>query len=103
MPARAMGAHSGAPSPARATAVRTLERVLVDDAFADLALGAELSARHLSARDAALATELVYGTLRWQRYLDWQLAPHSKRRLDTLDPRVVVVLRMTAYQLFFLE
>ena len=43
---------------------------------------------------AALATELVYGTLRWQRYLDWILAPHSKRRLDTLDPRPLVALRL---------
>src|SRR5207245_332320 len=52
---------------------------------------------------AALATELVYGTLRWQRYLDWILAPHSRRRLESLDPRVRVLLRMTAYQIAFLE
>jgi len=83
--------------------VRALERVLVDDAFADLALDAELTARQVSARDAALATELVYGTLRWQRYLDWVLAPHSRRQLGALDPRVLVILRMTAYQLVFLE
>jgi 16S rRNA (cytosine967-C5)-methyltransferase len=77
--------------------------VLVDDAFADLALDAELSARRASPRDAALATEIAYGTLRWQRYLDWTLTPHTRRRLDALDPRVLVILRMTAYQLVFLE
>ena len=54
-------------------------------------------------RDVALATEIVYGTLRWQRYLDWILAPHSRRRLATLDARVRVLLRLTAYQLAFLE
>ena len=54
-------------------------------------------------RDVALATELVYGTLRWQRYLDWILAPHSRRRLASLDARVRVLLRLTAYQLAFLE
>jgi len=91
-----------APSPARAAAARALERVLADDAFADLALDAELAARRVSSRDAALATELVYGTLRWQRYLDWVLAPHSRRRLDTLNPRVLTLLRMTAYQIVFL-
>jgi 16S rRNA (cytosine967-C5)-methyltransferase len=84
-------------------ATRALERILVDDAFADLALDAELAARRVSPRDAALATELVFGTLRWQRYLDWILAPHSRRRLDTLDPRVLVILRMAAYQIAFLE
>jgi 16S rRNA (cytosine967-C5)-methyltransferase len=88
---------------ARAIAARVLERVEADDAFAELALDAELAARPAAARDVALATEIVYGTLRWQRYLDWVLAPHSRRRLDTLDPHVRVLLRMTAYQIVFLE
>jgi 16S rRNA (cytosine967-C5)-methyltransferase len=96
--------HPGpGPSPARVTAARTLQRVARDDAFADLALEAELAARPLAPRDAALATEVVYGTLRWQRYLDWIVGPHSRRPLDALDPRVLVLLRMTAYQLVFLE
>ncbi|HET7341483.1 MAG TPA: 16S rRNA (cytosine(967)-C(5))-methyltransferase RsmB [Methylomirabilota bacterium] len=91
------------PAAARALAVRVLERVERDEAFADLALDAELARRPLAPRDVALATELIYGTLRWQRYLDWILAPHSKRRLAALDPRVRVLLRLTAYQLAFLE
>ena len=91
------------PSPARVSAARALQRVADDDAFADLALDAEITARQLSTRDAALATELVYGTLRWQRYLDWILAPHSRRALPSLDTRVLVLLRMTAYQVAFLE
>jgi 16S rRNA (cytosine967-C5)-methyltransferase len=80
-----------------------LERVETDAAFADLALDGELSRRGLLPRDVALATEVVYGSLRWQRYLDWILAPHSRRRLPALDPRVRVLLRMTAYQVAFLE
>ncbi|MBI2160562.1 MAG: 16S rRNA (cytosine(967)-C(5))-methyltransferase RsmB [Candidatus Rokubacteria bacterium] len=88
---------------ARAAAARVLERVAVDAAFADLALEAELAGRKLPPRDSALATELVFGTLRWQRYLDWILAPHAKRRLASLDARVLAILRMTAYQLVFLE
>ena len=90
-------------APARVVAARTLERVAVDDAFADLVLDAELTARRLAPRDAALATEVVYGTLRWQRYLDWILAPHSRRRLASLDARVLAILRMTVYQIVFLE
>ena len=88
---------------ARAVAARVLERVETDGAFADLALDAELRRRSLPVRDVALATELILGTLRWQRYLDWILAPHSRRRLPALDPRVRVLLRLTAYQLAFLE
>ena len=83
--------------------MRVLERVEADAAFADIALERELATRRPSARDAALATELAYGTLRWQRYLDWILAPHSRRRLESLDPRVRVILRVTAYQIALLE
>jgi 16S rRNA (cytosine967-C5)-methyltransferase len=90
-------------APARAVAARVLERVEEDDAWADLVLDAELAREPLAARDIALATELVYGTLRWQRYLDWILGPHSRRKLAALDTRVRVVLRMTAYQIAFLE
>ena len=97
------GRPAGQAAPSRAVAARVLERVESDGAFADLALDAELARRSLAPRDIALATELIYGTLRWQRYLDWILAPHSKRRLAALDTRVRVLLRLTAYQLAFLE
>ena len=92
-----------AASPARAAAVRALERVQADDAFADVALECEIGGRGLGPRDAALATELTFGTLRWQRYLDWVLAPHSHRALDTLDLRVRILLRLAAYQIVFLD
>ncbi len=90
-------------SPARVEALRILCRVEEDRAFADLALEAALERAKLPARDRALTTELVYGTLRWQRRLDWILAPHSRRRLDRLDPWVWNLLRLTAYQLQFLD
>jgi len=89
-------------SSARVEALRVLCRVEEDRAFADLALEAALERAKLPARDRALTTEIVYGTLRWQRRLDWILAPHSRRRLDRLDPWVRNLLRLTAYQLQFL-
>jgi 16S rRNA (cytosine967-C5)-methyltransferase len=91
------------PAPARVVATRVLERVIRDEAFADVALEHEVTRRGLAPRDAALAAELVFGTLRWQRYLDWILAPHARRPIDTLDLRALVVLRLAAYQLRFLE
>ncbi len=90
-------------SPARVEALRVLCRVEEDQAFADLALEAALERAKLPPRDRALTTELVYGTLRWQRRLDWILAPHSRRRIERLDPWVRNLLRLTAYQLQFLE
>ncbi len=88
-------------APARVVAARVLEGVETVGAFPDLLLDAALAG--LSPRDAALTTELVYGTLRWQRYLDWILGPHSKRALPSLDARVRVLLRLAAYQLAFLQ
>ena len=91
------------PSPAREVAARVLERVETDAAYPDVLLDRALGPPGLSQRDVALATELVYGTLRWQRYLDWILGPHSRRRLESLDARVRVLLRMAAYQIAFLD
>ena len=90
-------------APARRAAARVLHRVAEEGAFADLALEAEIDRAALSARDAALATEIALGVLRWQRWLDALLAPHSRRPLDRVDPAVLIALRMAAYQLAFLD
>ena len=56
------------------------------DAYANLLLPATLTERGLTGRDAALATELTYGTLRGQGTYDAVLAVCSDRELATLDP-----------------
>ncbi len=90
-------------APARRATARILERIETRDAFADLALEAEIDRAGLSPRDAALATEIVLGVLRWRRLLDALLVPHSRTRLERLDPRVLAILRMTVYQIAFLD
>ena len=95
--------RAGPVSPARYDALRILMRVEQDRAFADIALEHALDDARLDPRDAALCTEIVYGTLRWRRHLDWRLGPHLKRPLAKLDPWVRSLLRLTAYQIFFLD
>jgi 16S rRNA (cytosine967-C5)-methyltransferase len=102
MTARSTPLPRRAVSPARLQALGILCRVEEDQAFAGLALEAALERAKLSPRDRALTTELVYGTLRWRRRLDWILAPHSRRRLERLDPWILNLLRLTVYQLQFL-
>jgi 16S rRNA (cytosine967-C5)-methyltransferase len=95
--------QAGPVSAARFTALGILTRVEEDRAFADIALQHALTRARLDPRDAALCAELVYGTLRWQRYLDWRLAPRVRRPLPKLDCWVRVLLRLTAYQLYLLD
>jgi 16S rRNA (cytosine967-C5)-methyltransferase len=80
-----------------------LLRVETTEAYADRLLDALTDRAQLEARDRALARELVLGTLRWQRRLDWALARASRRPLMTLAPWVRALLRLTAYQLAFLD
>ncbi|MBS1110780.1 MAG: NusB/RsmB/TIM44, partial [Anaeromyxobacteraceae bacterium] len=89
---------------AREIAFEVLRRVEEGGAYASRALDAALDqAGAIDPRESALATELVYGTLRRALQLDAALAPHSKRALDRLDPAARVALRLGAYQLLFLR
>jgi 16S rRNA (cytosine967-C5)-methyltransferase len=56
----------------------------------------------MAARERALATELVYGTLRRRRELDRWIDRVSRRPLDGLDPVVMAALRLALYQILFL-
>jgi 16S rRNA (cytosine967-C5)-methyltransferase len=80
-----------------------LTRVESEGAYADRLLD-RLPVRHrLAPRDRALVTELCLGTLRWQRLLDWHLERVSRRPLATLDGWVRALLRLSIYQLAFLD
>src|SRR5262245_3142485 len=97
-----MGATSSRPS-ARAVAVEILRRVEVDAAFPDPLLDRLPGRAGLDARDRALVTELVYGSLRWQRLLDWHLGRVAHRPVDALAPWLRALLRASIYQLAFLD
>jgi 16S rRNA (cytosine967-C5)-methyltransferase len=87
----------------RAIAAEVLVRVERDAAFAAAVLDAELSrAVQLDGRDRGLATELVYGTLRVQPWLEEQIASFTPKGIKSLDPRVRAQMSVAAYQLFFL-
>jgi 16S rRNA (cytosine967-C5)-methyltransferase len=87
-------------SKARQIAFEILRRVEEEDAYASELLHATLDA-HVSPPDAALATELTLGVLRWRRLLDFLLDRHLQKPVARLDSPVAIVLRMGAYQLRF--
>jgi 16S rRNA (cytosine967-C5)-methyltransferase len=93
---RDVARRSGNP---RRAAYQVLAAVENREAYANLLLPKVLADRDITGRDAALATELAYGTLRGQGTYDAVLAACSDRPLDKLDPPVRQVLRLGAHQL----
>ncbi|MCW2704986.1 MAG: Ribosomal small subunit methyltransferase [Blastococcus sp.] len=88
---------------ARLTAYDVLDGVSSRAAYANLLLPQLLRERQLEDRDAAFATQLAYGTLRAQGTLDALLTGLVSRPLAELDPRVLDLLRLGAYQLIDLR
>ena len=91
--------RGGRVSPARLVAYDVLRDVDERDAYANLALPSRIRAANLGGRDAALATELVAGTLRGQGRYDRILELASGRSVDRIDERTLRVLRLGAHQL----
>ncbi len=83
---------------ARGVATQVLHRVARDGAWAAPTLDAELSRVRLSDRDAALATTVVYGSLRVLPELDSALDAHLARP-EGLDAWTRAAMRAAAYQI----
>jgi len=90
---------------ARDLAARVLVRVVRDSAFAAAALEAELArAVQLEARDRALATELVYGTLRVLPFLERELDARARQKGTAALPwEARAALWVAAQQIFFMR
>lgn len=70
-----------------------------DDAYANLLLPTLIKRAQLSTADAALATELTYGTLRMRGYYDSVIELAAGRFADEIDPVVLDVLELACHQL----
>ncbi len=89
-------------SPARTIAFDALRRVEAEAAYASDVLHSELNAS-VKPEDAALATELTLGVLRWRGLLDFLLERLLGKPVSKLDLPVALALRLGLYQLRFLE
>ena len=87
----------------RHLAIEILLKVDTRKAYADILLDHSLKAAALSNRDRALLTELAYGTLRWRGKIDARLNLYLRSSLEDTDPFIRNLLRVTFYQLLFLD
>lgn len=85
--------------PARQAALDLLAAVRSRGAYANLTLPGILTQRGLSGRDAALATELSYGSCRALGQLDAVISACGDRKIVELDGVVLDALRLGAYQI----
>jgi 16S rRNA (cytosine967-C5)-methyltransferase len=85
--------------PPRQAALDALAAVRERDAYANLVLPGLLRQRGINGRDAALATELCYGTCRAQGLLDAVLQSCAQRPLSEVDGGLLDALRLGTYQL----
>jgi 16S rRNA (cytosine967-C5)-methyltransferase len=84
---------------ARRIAYETLRAVHESDAYANLLLPTAIARADLSPADAALTTELTYGTLRRQGTYDAVIAIAADRPVASIDPAVLDALRLGVHQL----
>ena len=92
-------AARGAPvSAARNIAFEILRRVEDGGYASDLLLARSAA---LDSRDAGLASEIVFGCLRFQKQLDYLIQQLTRAR--PLDLEVRIPLRMGVYQLRYLD
>lgn len=87
----------------RDAALEALYRVEVRSSYADLALEGILKGADLDPRDRRLATELTFGCIRWRKRIDYILSKFLKGEVARLDPYTRNILRLGAYQVFFLD
>jgi 16S rRNA (cytosine967-C5)-methyltransferase len=89
-------------APARTAAYHALRAISIHGQ--DLPAALAQSRRTLDDdRDRALTAEIVTGTIRWLRSLDFLIEYFAKRRLRKIDPEVATILRLSTYQLLHLD
>lgn len=88
---------------ARDTALGVLIRCRTQNAWADAALAAALSRDGLSGPEAALCSRLVYGVVQNRLLLDFELSAFCTQKLERLQPPLLEILRLGAYQILFLD
>lgn len=90
-------------STARELAVCVLYQVFENRAYANLELDKALFSCTLNELDRKLATELVYGSVKYKAHIDYILNAYLKRPIDKADPWTRQILRSSIYQMVFLD
>lgn len=90
-------------SKARQIAFNALCKIERNSSYSNLALDSILSESELDTRDKSFVSALFYGAIERKLTLDYNLSLYLSKPLKKLKPELLVLLRMGAYQLLFME
>ncbi len=88
---------------ARLAALTFLEKCRRADAWSDAVLGSVMDSAGLDGRDRGLCTAICYGVMQNRILLDNAVAAYSSVKVNKLEPKVLDILRISAYQLLFMD
>lgn len=86
---------------ARAISLETLIKVLENGSYSNISLNNSLKNSDLSIADQNLATRIVYGTIQYRLFLEYQLKDLVKTKLT--EKYIRPLLLMSLYQIIFLD
>ncbi|MBR3622771.1 MAG: 16S rRNA (cytosine(967)-C(5))-methyltransferase RsmB [Selenomonadaceae bacterium] len=87
----------------RESAAKIVCAVFEKDAYANIALANELRKNDYNDLDRRFLTEIVYGSVKMGITLDWILQKYVNRPMKKIPPMIRAILRISAYQVFFMD
>lgn len=90
---------------AREVALKALYKIDKEEAYSNIALDEMLkqNRNHLNEKDIGLISEIVYGVTSWKLTLDEIVKKYSNIKLKKISPWILNILRMSIYQIIFLD
>lgn len=87
----------------RYAAAKIIFNVFEKKSYANVELAKVLRQENFSDLDRRFCTELVYGTIKTAVSLDWKISKYLTRPLEKVDKKILTVLRLGMYQIFFMD
>lgn len=89
---------------ARETALKVIYKIDKENSYSNIVLNEFLKNDNtLNNKDVGLISEIIYGVTTWKLTLDEIIKKYSKIRLNKISPWILNILRMSIYQIIFLD
>lgn len=90
---------------ARETALKVLYKIDAQKGYSNIVLNEEIrkKQKELNDKDIGLISEIIYGVTTWRLTLDSIISKYSKIKIKKISPWILNILRMSIYQIIFLD